>query len=96
MNTNDPEKSHFEDIEDNWKKTCKHPGHKPPGHMVIPQGKRYVHICPACGTKVILTAPQISFSTSAPRTITEVKEDISNEPVGGAPRSITLQGPFQV
>lgn len=46
------EESHFEDIEDVI--TCNHPGHNPPTHLHIPQGKRYIHICPACKQKTIL------------------------------------------
>jgi len=30
-------------------RACPDPRHDPPGHMVIPQGKGYRHVCPACG-----------------------------------------------
>jgi hypothetical protein len=46
------EESHFEDIEES--KTCSHIEHKPPMHLHIPQGKRYVHICPACRERTII------------------------------------------
>jgi hypothetical protein len=52
------EKSHFEDIEQ--VKLCKNPEHNPPTHLHIPQGKRYVHICPGCNSRVILQPPQIT------------------------------------
>jgi hypothetical protein len=28
---------------------CMHPQHNPPGHIVVPHGKIYDHVCPACG-----------------------------------------------
>ena len=33
---------------------CFHPEHNPPMHLWIPEGKNYTHICPNCGTKVIV------------------------------------------
>lgn len=56
---NEKERSHFEDIEKDV--TCKDPGHNIPSHLHIPQGKRYVHICPACGQRSVLQPPQITF-----------------------------------
>lgn len=56
---NEKERSHFEDIEKI--ETCKHPEHNPPSHLYIPQGKRYVHICPSCGNREVIAPPQISF-----------------------------------
>ena len=53
------EKSHFEDIEPYV--MCTHPSHNPPTHLHIPQGKRYVHICPSCGNKQIIQPQQITF-----------------------------------
>jgi hypothetical protein len=42
-------------------KTCKHPEHKPPMHINIPQGKGYRHVCPACGAESVLIPPQITY-----------------------------------
>lgn len=28
---------------------CRSPEHDPPGHLVIPQGQQYRHVCPHCG-----------------------------------------------
>lgn len=42
-------------------KKCNHPGHQPPSHICIPQGKGYRHVCPACGVETVLIPPQISF-----------------------------------
>lgn len=53
------EKSHFEDIEDVAK--CTHIEHNPPMHLHIPQGKRYIHVCPGCKQRSVLQPPQISF-----------------------------------
>lgn len=41
--------------------TCNDPGHNPPTHLHIPQGKGYRHVCPKCGATVDLIPPQISF-----------------------------------
>jgi hypothetical protein len=59
-NQQEQERSHFEDIE--IISRCTHPEHNPPMHLHIPQGKRYVHICPYCRHREILQPPQISFS----------------------------------
>lgn len=56
---NEPERSHFEDIEKEV--TCKDPGHNPPSHFHIPQGKRYIHVCPSCGNRNVITPQQITF-----------------------------------
>ena len=45
-------KSGFCDLPD-WE-TCTHPSHEVPGHMVIPEGKGYRHVCPGCGKVTIL------------------------------------------
>lgn len=42
-------------------KRCTHPEHNPPGHLYIPQGKGYRHVCPACGAEAVLIPPQIRF-----------------------------------
>jgi hypothetical protein len=52
-------KDGFFDLEKS--KQCKHPSHKPPMHLHIPQGKGYRHICPNCGAETILIPPQISY-----------------------------------
>jgi hypothetical protein len=50
---------HFEDIDTSWEMMlCKHPEHEPPSHICIPQGKVYVHECPACGATTRLMPPQ--------------------------------------
>lgn len=41
---------------------CHHPDHNPPGHIVIPAGKRLRHTCPACGH--ITLARPIVFTLS--------------------------------
>lgn len=56
---NEKERSHFENIQKEI--TCKDPDHKPPMHLHIPNGKRYIHICPACGQRSVLEPPQISW-----------------------------------
>jgi hypothetical protein len=42
-------------------KTCKHPEHKPPMHICIPQEQGYRHVCPGCGKVTDLIPPQITF-----------------------------------
>lgn len=58
--TNDKQKdeSGFFDLPGN---KCTHPGHEPPTHLHIPQGKGYKHVCPGCGNTKVLVAPQVSF-----------------------------------
>jgi len=41
--------THFEDIPK--PDMCMHPEHNPPQHIVIPQGKKMVHVCPACSKR---------------------------------------------
>lgn len=61
--------SHFEDIEPvryikdhKWKiERCLHPNHNPPSHLSIPQGKRYVHVCPKCKATCVIENP-ITYS----------------------------------
>lgn len=43
-------------------KVCKHPGHNPPSHMVIPSGHFYIHSCPSCGQKQTITRPTSTLS----------------------------------
>lgn len=50
-------KSGFRDIEKI--NVCNHREHKPPGHLHIPQGKEYVHVCPGCGLEIVLRPLQI-------------------------------------
>lgn len=49
-------------------KFCRHPQHKPPGHMVIPQGKGYRHICLSCGNVTILIPQQFSLQHEKEKT----------------------------
>lgn len=54
-NEKEKRQSGFEDLtEDEQHKTCTHIEHDPPGHLVIPAGKKYRHVCPSCGREVIL------------------------------------------
>lgn len=50
-------------IEDDpdYKMPCTNPGHHPPSHICIPQGKQYRHICPACGETRIIKPINITF-----------------------------------
>lgn len=50
--------SYFEDIGAPWsvKPACQHPEHNPPNMIVIPQGKKLVHECPACGEVQVVYA----------------------------------------
>lgn len=54
---NKKEESHFEDIDS--VEVCNDPSHNPPQFLCIPQGKQYVHICPKCGTRLVLRSQQI-------------------------------------
>lgn len=54
-------KSGFFDLEKELK-TCKSPNHDLPKHLVIPQGKGYQHVCPACGNIQIIVPTQTSLS----------------------------------
>ena len=40
---------------------CMHPAHNPPTHIYIPEGKRYRHICPACGKEQIIKASRVTM-----------------------------------
>jgi hypothetical protein len=40
---------------------CRHPEHKPPTHIHIPQGQGYRHICPGCGNVVDIIPPQVTL-----------------------------------
>lgn len=55
----DNEKSGFFDLPED--KTCRDKQHNPPGHMVIPKGKGYRHICPACGHVTLIVPSQITM-----------------------------------
>lgn len=37
-----------------YKEQCNLPEHNPPMHIFIPRGKRYCHICPACGYETVI------------------------------------------
>lgn len=60
-NDNKKKRGGFEDIPK--QEQCLHPGHRPPSHMVIPQGKQYRHICPGCGRETLMRPPQIRMMT---------------------------------
>lgn len=58
LKMDDKQKSGFEDVEPienpSWTKSsdvqrCRDPEHHAPGMLVVPQGKRYRHVCPTCG-----------------------------------------------
>ena len=45
-------KSGYED--EDPKDTCTHPGHNPPGHLYVPPGRRYRHVCIGCGREIVV------------------------------------------
>ena len=45
-------------------KTCKHPEHNMPGHLCIPEGKGYKHVCPGCGNETTVIPQQITLLKS--------------------------------
>lgn len=62
------EESHWEDIPEvdayiseqkPWqiKERCTHKEHNPPGYIYIPQGKRFIHVCPGCGRRTVMENP---------------------------------------
>ena len=55
------EQSHFEPIEDSKFKLCRDLSHNAPMHLYIPEGQKYIHICPSCGKKVEIIPQQITF-----------------------------------
>jgi len=34
--------------------TCHHPDHQPPTMIVVPAGKRLVHVCEGCGKRTVI------------------------------------------
>jgi hypothetical protein len=60
MIINDNNKRWVEVITD-IKKICNSPYHKPPTHLCIPPGSKYVHVCPNCGEKFIMEQPLVVF-----------------------------------
>jgi hypothetical protein len=60
LNIDNDKNSGFFDLPKAEKK-CLHPGHKPPSHIHIPQGKGYKHVCPDCGESTTIIPPQIYF-----------------------------------
>lgn len=54
------DKSGFFDLP-SIKEKCTHHEHEPPKYMVIPQGKGYRHICPACRQETIIIPQQVSL-----------------------------------
>lgn len=78
MKPNPHEKSHFED--EDPQQICRHREHNPPSHMVIPHGKRYVHICPGCGFRCVLRNNGATLSVSRPGDLpTTAREAIIEE-----------------
>ena len=53
-------KSGFQNAENTFT-TCKDTNHFAPSHIFIPDGKKYVHVCPSCGKEQTLVSPQVSF-----------------------------------
>ena len=47
--------------DDDLPSICRNPSHNPPTGLYIPEGKRYRHICPACGYTVVLRPCAISM-----------------------------------
>lgn len=41
---------------------CRHAEHLPPAHLVIPEGKGYRHVCPACGKATVLMPETYTFN----------------------------------
>lgn len=39
---------------------CIHPQHNPPGHLFIPPGCSFTHVCPGCGASYTLTNPIVT------------------------------------
>lgn len=59
---NDPNNKGGIEDDPTWKgKDCRHPEHNPPMHLHIPPGKRYRHVCPACGRTVVVHAPEVTL-----------------------------------
>lgn len=58
----DNDRSGFFDLPDY--SGCTDPSHKMPSHMVIPAGKGYRHVCPACGKVSIAHGDTIRYSLS--------------------------------
>jgi hypothetical protein len=42
-----------------WK--CEHPNHNPPEDLDIPDGERYIHVCPNCKKKQHRIALRVNF-----------------------------------
>lgn len=52
-------KSGFE-VDPDIPKPCFHQEHRPPTGMVIPPGLRYRHVCPGCGTEVVIRSVRVT------------------------------------
>lgn len=52
--------SYWEDVP--LHKICNHPEHNPPMGLYVPQGKVYVHICPACKFEIRFSSTIISIN----------------------------------
>lgn len=51
--------THFEDLP--REENCRHPEHEPSNMIVIPPGKKMVHVCPACGKRTEVIPNQVRF-----------------------------------
>lgn len=86
--------TYFEDDVDFTFTPCRDPEHEPPGHIVIPQGKKLVHICPSCKNKTVIRAesfsltasPAITYQTTPTKPLSEVKP--SDVPRGLSPDDV--------
>lgn len=47
--------------DDEFVQPCLNPEHAPPTMLYIPPGKKYVHVCPACGYTVTLRGSGVTF-----------------------------------
>ena len=45
---------------DDAKKRCRHPEHKPPGHIVLQPGT-YEYVCPGCGHVTKVHVPLVTW-----------------------------------
>jgi hypothetical protein len=49
---------------------CNHPQHNPPGHLYIPPGSQFRHVCPGCGAEMILRPAFIHWMESSEQIVT--------------------------
>jgi len=51
--------THFEDLPK--QDVCNDPEHDPPNMIVIPPGKKMIHVCPSCGKRAEVIPPQVRW-----------------------------------